>query len=417
MTKLLARIGSLTCGWSALAGVALATTWTVDITGGAGSQFTQIADAIAAASDGDVIVVRPGLYNQFALEKGLTLRAEPGAAAMAVVRVQNLAASQRAVIIGLDVVTLHVTNNLGPVVLDSLSIHPDPGLIPVTSSEHLRIDACVDVRVQRSTIASSGGQRGMEAAYVFDARAEFVECTLRAQPGKSSATSDGGAGGHGLLVDDHARVHLVRTSVFGGGGGAASGGWIGGEGGDGVHLGGDSVVMVAGIALDRLSGGEGGAAASCALEGRGGDGCELVGTCVLRTSGATLTAGPSCSLAGQALSNLLGTVVAPSPPDPALTVIPPPSGGDLAQFTLYAEPGSSATLFLGRRTLLQPTANSEIEILAQHARSVDFGLVPASGIVQRTVTLAPGAFIVGQVDALFGASDFRRTNSVVILRY
>jgi len=416
MTPRLARTALLLLSWSSAAQLALATTWTVDLAGGPGAQFTQIADAIAAASDGDVIVVRPGLYNQFSLDKGLEIRAEPGAAARAVVRLQNLASSQRASIRGLQVVTLHVTNNLGPVVLEQLSIYSDPALIPFSSSEHLRIDACADVRVQRSNITSPGGQRGMEAVYVFDARVEFVECTFSAQAGKASATGDGGKGGHGLLVDDHARVHFVRSSTLGGVGGAASGAGAGGEGGDGIHVAGASEVIVAGLALDSVVGGAGGAASSCALSGRGGDGIELVGSCELRTSSVTLAGGASCSLSGLALESPLGTVVTPLPPDPVLTVTPPPSGSSMALFTLHAAPGTSAELFLGRRTLLSPSVNTEIELLAQHARRIDFGVVPASGVVQRSVKLPPNTFVVGQVDALLSAGDFRRTNSCVVFR-
>lgn len=416
MRSQLARTAVLVCCWAAATQSGRATTWTVDLAGGAGSHFTQIADAIAAASDGDVVVVRPGLYNQFSLDKGLEIRAEPGAAARAVVRLQNLASTQRAAIRGLQVVTLHVTNNLGPVVLEQLSVYSDPALIPFSSSEHLRIDACADVRVHRSNLASPGGQRGMEAVYVFDARVEFVECTLSAQAGKASATGDGGAGGHGLLVDDHARVHFVRSSTFGGAGGAASGAGMGGEGGDGIHSAGDSEVLVAGLALDLIVGGPGGAASNCASSGRGGDGIELVGTSELRTSSATLAGGASCSLSGLALANPLGTVVTPLPPDPVLTVAPPPSGSSMALFTLHAAPGTSAELFLGRRVLLAPSVNTEIELLAQHARRIDFGVVPASGVAQRSVKLPPNTFVVGQVDALLSAGDFRRTNSCVVFR-
>lgn len=56
------------------------TTWTVNQAGGQGAQFTSLAPAIAAAADGDVILVRPGLYieAQLDIDKGLTILGEPG---------------------------------------------------------------------------------------------------------------------------------------------------------------------------------------------------------------------------------------------------------------------------------------------------------------------------------------------------
>ena len=45
----------------ATAEIAQATTWSVDASGGA--DFSTIADAVAAAADGDTILVEPGLYS------------------------------------------------------------------------------------------------------------------------------------------------------------------------------------------------------------------------------------------------------------------------------------------------------------------------------------------------------------------
>ncbi|MEM7206075.1 MAG: hypothetical protein AAF628_37820 [Planctomycetota bacterium] len=51
-------------------------TWVVDQAGGPGSQFTQIAPAVTAAANGDIIVIRSGTYFGFATSKALTLLGE-----------------------------------------------------------------------------------------------------------------------------------------------------------------------------------------------------------------------------------------------------------------------------------------------------------------------------------------------------
>jgi hypothetical protein len=55
------------------------TTWIVDVTGGAGSHFTQVDPAVLAARDGDVILIRPGLYASFTVWKAVSILGEPGA--------------------------------------------------------------------------------------------------------------------------------------------------------------------------------------------------------------------------------------------------------------------------------------------------------------------------------------------------
>ncbi|MEM7202758.1 MAG: hypothetical protein AAF628_21000 [Planctomycetota bacterium] len=51
-------------------------TWIVDQAGGPGSQFAEIAPAVAQAADGDTIVVRNGTYGGFATSKALTVLGE-----------------------------------------------------------------------------------------------------------------------------------------------------------------------------------------------------------------------------------------------------------------------------------------------------------------------------------------------------
>ena len=75
----------------ALAGpLARASTIVVDDNGGPGVQFTDIQPAVTAALPGDLIVVMPGSYSAFVLDKGLTLLASSGAIVSGTIGIQNV---------------------------------------------------------------------------------------------------------------------------------------------------------------------------------------------------------------------------------------------------------------------------------------------------------------------------------------
>lgn len=82
----------------------------VDVTGGPGSQFTQIQPAVQAAAEGDVILVRSGSYNPVFLgDKSLTIQADGGASLVdpnfgggGGLSIANLSAGKRIVLRGLQ---------------------------------------------------------------------------------------------------------------------------------------------------------------------------------------------------------------------------------------------------------------------------------------------------------------------------
>jgi hypothetical protein len=69
---------------------AVGQTWIVDDSGGAGVDFTDIPSAIAAASGGDLIVVRAGSDAPLTLDKPLVVRGEAGVIVAAGVVVAGL---------------------------------------------------------------------------------------------------------------------------------------------------------------------------------------------------------------------------------------------------------------------------------------------------------------------------------------
>jgi hypothetical protein len=88
------------------------TTWIVDASGGAGSQFTEIEPAVNAAKAGDVIVVRAGSYRGFSVTKGLSIAGEPGASFQPLagnVTIASVPAGQDFTLIGFEWATAAVT--------------------------------------------------------------------------------------------------------------------------------------------------------------------------------------------------------------------------------------------------------------------------------------------------------------------
>lgn len=100
----------------------------VDASGGPGSQFTEISDAVAAAVTGDTIEVRGGTYAQFEVDKGISvLRSDGFVQVLGGVRVRDVPAGWPVVISGLtfgpalNEYGIDIRDNLGAVHLDAVT--------------------------------------------------------------------------------------------------------------------------------------------------------------------------------------------------------------------------------------------------------------------------------------------------------
>lgn len=200
------------------------TTWTVDANGGA--DFLQVTDAVAAAADGDRILVAPiaiGVYDAVTTDKSLEILGEP-ASFPPWIRSITLVESQQFRIAGLNCDFVRIQNSRGDVAL------VDSGLMGSPSGESLQVIGCASVHVQGCDIVGvtddGFSSYAEEAVRVVDSYVEVVDCELAGGNGYMPICIGCGEtdGAIGLDVRGTSRVVLSRTSVFGGEGGAILGG-------------------------------------------------------------------------------------------------------------------------------------------------------------------------------------------------
>lgn len=215
----------------------------VDPDGGAGSDFVDLEAALAAAADGDVVLLRAGEYTPgagFFLDRSLTLAADEGAEAVLTgdLTVTGLDAGESVLLSGLTIDS--PANSLTA----ALSIAFCDG--PVT---------VVDCTVLGNTVSAfSNG----DAVHVgSSASVTFVRGELRGR----ETFSLGGVSSAGLRVRGSS-VSLYETDVVGGDGiaGSGDGGVPGRDGGNALQLFGSAPVSVLAVDASFLGGvgGDGG---------------------------------------------------------------------------------------------------------------------------------------------------------------
>lgn len=231
--------------------------WIVDA--GGGGSFPTIQAAVDAAADGDLVVVRAGVYPAFQIQgKGLSVAADTDA----FVEVNG---------------TLRVENTAPTQAVYLRSLHTK-----VPGQEGLVVRQCAGpVWVEKCTLVAEDGPPtfpGTPGALVEDSSSvSFERCLLLGDDAQQS----GGQGGPGLRVDDSA-VYLYDGELAGADGAFHDD--LGGHGGDGIDLRG-GLVFAAGTVMRGGRGGGadddpadpfgGGGGVSCGVPGTGGAGLSL----------------------------------------------------------------------------------------------------------------------------------------------
>lgn len=202
----------------------------VDDDGGAGV-YTDIALALRVAVAGDAILVRPGVYNSFIVDKGVRLLADAGAivrgdGAGLAMTVQLLKVGESVVVRGLVVdPTTHgqvvLTDNKGLVQIED-AVLPFPMLI----------HRCVQTALHLVSLV------GSPALEIVDSTVAVAQCRIEGKSGRSGMT----------VAGPSSRVTFAGGSVLGASGSASNlGSAIHLDSGY-VYLGGADTVITAGIA-------------------------------------------------------------------------------------------------------------------------------------------------------------------------
>lgn len=381
---------------STLAGLALlslalpvhASTWIVDISNGPGTNFTQISAAIVAAAPGDMLLVRPGQYAEFVLDKplsivGLGVAPQTWSTTLGML-VQNLPPNSTTSIANLTVNGigwggLQLRDCAGAVMLDGLESYD---LIQVTNCTDLRLRRC-ETAVSMVSTAS---------------RVELGDSLLLGLSGWDCNCcwypSHAGAGGPGLRVVG-GEVHLARTTIIGGAGGSSNCPDLGcgdadaGDGGPGVLLSGGARLLVSGSSDRFVQGGAAGVSQCLGgFDGLPGAAVVIGAGCEARLSGETFSG---------AIVNNGGILVQPSPDDPFLRALGSPTAGAPFTLRLSGPPGATAQVLLGRRPIVVPTPALDEEQLVPINRVFNLGTIPASGTISLNFPVAsfwPSGFSV-----------------------
>lgn len=207
-----------------------------------GGAYTQISAAVAAASDGDVILVKSGVYFAFTVnDKSLDIVADVGAAAtiQGSVILSGIGVTRR--------VTLTAFTLRGPATLLSA---PSPALIVSGNSGSIRVQGCTIEGFDRPLCDGPNAHGGAAVDISDSADVAFAGCALR---GGDGAFRNGyaGSGGRGL-GGTSSHVALYDCTVFGGEGGGETPNCpgygyccsYGGDGGDGIRWSGASTTFL-----------------------------------------------------------------------------------------------------------------------------------------------------------------------------
>jgi hypothetical protein len=398
-----------------LAGIAGATTYVVDVNGGAGVDFTDIPPAIAAASAGDIILVHPGSYSSFTLSTGLSIVGSPGTSTLDI-QVANIVSGPHVALASLSFRKLSISACAVPVLVNDLV---KPSSLQSSGVATIEIDACADVRLHGVQVTNAQGFTGRTGLEASSSRVEITASAFHAGQGVNNpfATGVGGPGGIGISCLGDSDVHVSLSSIFGGQGGNSLTGFgyvgDGGNGGSGIQVADSAKVLVTGRPSDAVNGGSGGF-------GPGNDGVPASGLLVAasgtaRVSAVTFHGGSTPPLLAPGISGPADVV---TPIDPSLEVSGTLSAGQTVTFTFHGTAGDSARLRLGRQAVVLPSSAYEDQ-LTDPLRSYNLGILPFNGETQKQFTipnsLPHGFILVFQGTALGVDGVSRFTQSVPII--
>jgi len=191
-------------------------TWTVDDDGPA--DFAQISDAVAQVQAGDVLLVAPGDYVSFILDKRVAILGQPGGPRPHIFGVTRVIGASFT-LAGLDLEALRVDGAAGRGRIDDCRVgHAgDAG-----QDWAVVLDGCAQVVVSRTKGSKAYSQAhfyaGGSALKIVTSNVTLVDCTLTGAKGFTSEDfyPYGGQGGIGLSIELSSQVVAVGSTIQGG---------------------------------------------------------------------------------------------------------------------------------------------------------------------------------------------------------
>lgn len=363
--------------------------------------FTDLPAAVSAASDGDVLLLKSGVYSAATISnKALDLVADAGAAVVVQgpIVVSNLAATRAVTLTGM---TLRGSS-------------ASPALSLLSNSGSLRIQGCtIEGFDQPDCMPTSSPVPGGSAISIVDSTdVAIVRCTLHGgRGGDYTGYASGGDGGHALAASG-SRVAMYESELRGARGGTLSAacGTFGygypGDGGDGSRVTNCPVVFASGC---ELSGGDGGS---------GGYGaCPGVGVRRVSSSLTTLDCAITAGGGGFGCCTLCTCSFAVCPLSPWQVVVGPPRRlvatrvareNGVARIDVFGVPGDSVELRFAANGAFQSNPSGTGVDLLRRARPTpvaQLGTIGPSG--QLTTSWNPADLGPGVLGArLFVQADF-----------
>ncbi len=371
-------LGSLAPTTSLAAGVLV-----VDAAGG--GDFTDLPDAVAAASPGDVVLVRTGTYSTFTVD-GLALTVTADRAAS--VQVRGTTRQSGVVVL-----------NLAPgqcVVLRGLIVSA-----PVQTAARVVRDC------QGAVLAEDCTLLGEELSAVFPRHAvrvrnsgsvTLVRCL--AVGGTASPGTTQFDGGHGLLVETGSTVHVYDCTLQGGDGTFFEPLMIG-DGGDGGRVSDGSFLYASGSSFHGGDGGPGSSLCFIPDAGDGGAGLRLLVAAPHAELLDTLTqgglGGPSPTMAcppgadGPDLGVESGSANLIPGVARTLSAAHPVREGELLTFDVHGLAGDLVVLGLsdGHQPAFLGGLEGTLVVAPATLTTFVFGTLPGSGQLSVVVTIPP----------------------------
>lgn len=389
----------------ALGSAAFASTWTVDDSGGA--DFTTIQAAIDAAAADDTLLVMPGLYDSFVLQKPLRILGQvvegqpnPNVIGGGFTVVSGIPTGRMVALANLSIFTLRILDSPGTVVGESL-----------TSSQNTLVSGCADVRLRQSsfeTLPIVASTVQLCDSNVVGWSGFTLNCPVAGQ-------TQAGTGGSAVSLQSGA-LFAVRCSLRGGRGGDATCADLGacdadgGNGGSGLSIAAGAQARLIGLPGHLVTGGAAGQShCSSGSDGAPGVGVTVGPNATLRCSGLSIAS----------IANSGGTIDTPALADPMLGLLEVPHPGTVLTFRVSGPPGANAHLTLARSPKEPTNPASPGHGIATAMRVFALGPILESGITGHNfplpATTPKGTVLFARAREEYADGSKRWTNSVPVI--